>query len=43
MISMIAVLSWPFVVFRLFAKLSPAVAVTVAILGAYLLLPSTLR
>lgn len=40
MISMIAVLSWPFVVFRLFAKLSPAVAVTVAILGAYLLLPN---
>lgn len=39
MISMLAVLSWPFVVFWLFANRSPAVAVTAAILGGYLLLP----
>lgn len=39
MISMIAVLSWPFAVFWLFANRSPAVAVTAAILGGYLLLP----
>ncbi|MGN7870034.1 hypothetical protein [Paracoccus sp. 22332] len=39
MISMIAVLSWPVVVFWLFASRPPAAAVTAAILGAYLLLP----
>lgn len=39
MISMIAVLSWPFVVFWLFANRKPAVAVTAATLGGYLLLP----
>lgn len=39
MISMIAVLSWPVVVFWLFASRPPATAVTAAILGAYLLLP----
>lgn len=39
MISMIAVLSWPLVVFWLFANRSPAGAVTAAILGGYLLLP----
>lgn len=39
MISMIAVLCWPVVVFWLFAKRTPAEAVTIAVLGAYLLLP----
>lgn len=39
MISMIVVLCWPLVVFWLFAKRTPAEAVTVTILGAYLLLP----
>lgn len=39
MISMLAILFWPFVVFWLFAKRSPAVAITAAILGGYLLLP----
>lgn len=39
MISMIAVLFWPFVVFWLFANRTPAVAVTAATLGGYLLLP----
>lgn len=39
MISMLAVLSWPFVVFWLFSSRPPAVAVTAAILGGYLLLP----
>lgn len=39
MISMLAILSWPFVVFWLFANRSPAVAVTAGILGGYLLLP----
>ncbi|GHG11583.1 hypothetical protein [Paracoccus aerius] len=39
MISMIAVLSWPVVVFWLFASRPPAAAVTAAIVGAYLLLP----
>lgn len=39
MISMLAVLSWPFVVFWLFSSRSPATAVTAAILGGYLLLP----
>lgn len=40
MISMLAVLCWPFVVFWLFANRTPAVAVTAAIVGGYLLLPS---
>ncbi|MFC3169182.1 hypothetical protein [Paracoccus fontiphilus] len=35
-----AVLSWPFVVFWLLANRTPATAVTWAIIGAYLLLPS---
>lgn len=39
MISMLAVLCWPLVVFWLFANRTPAVAVTAAILGGYLLLP----
>ena len=39
MISMVVVLSWPFVVFWLFAKRTPAEAVVAAILGAYLMLP----
>lgn len=39
MISMIAVLAWPFLVFWLFAKRTPAEAVVASILGAYLLLP----
>ncbi len=39
MVSMVAVLCWPVVVFWLFAKRTPAEAVTAAILGAYLLLP----
>lgn len=39
MISMLAVLSWPVVVFWLFANRSPATAVTASILGAYMLLP----
>lgn len=39
MISMLAVLSSPFLVFWLFSKWTPAVAVTAAILGGYLLLP----
>lgn len=39
MISMLAVLSWPAVVFWLFANRPPATAVTAAILGGYLLLP----
>lgn len=39
MISMLAVLSWPVVVFWFFANRSPATAVTASILGAYMLLP----
>ena len=39
MISMLAVLIWPAVVFWLFASRPPAVAVSAAIVGAYLLLP----
>lgn len=39
MISMIAILGWPLVVFWLFAKRTPAESVSVAIIGAYLLLP----
>lgn len=39
MISMIVFLSWPVVVFWLFANRPPAVAVTAAVLGGYLLLP----
>ena len=39
MISMVVVLSWPFVVFWLFARRTPAEAVVAAILGAYLMLP----
>lgn len=39
MISMLVVLSWPAVVFWFFANRSPAMAVTAAILGGYLLLP----
>lgn len=39
MISMVVVLSWPLVVFWLFANRSPASAVVASILGAYLLLP----
>lgn len=39
MISMLAVLSWPVLVFWLVASRPPAVAVTAAILGGYLLLP----
>lgn len=40
MISMLAVLSWPLVVFWLFASRSPAIALIVSVLGAYLLLPT---
>ena len=39
MISMLAVLASPLVIFWLFANRSPAAAVTAAVLGAYLLLP----
>lgn len=40
MVSMVVVLLWPIVVFWLFAKRTPAEAVTAAIIGGYLLLPS---
>lgn len=39
MISQLAILSWPFVVFWLFSKRQPAIALTWAILGGYMLLP----
>lgn len=39
LISTLAVLCWPFVVFWLLASRTPATAVTWAIIGAYLLLP----
>lgn len=39
MISMLAILASPFVIFWLFANRPPATAVTASVLGAYLLLP----